>query len=263
MGRTKLQREVAFIRGEIDRDDGARARRNCTQKPRKADAAKADDRAALAGLQPARVQHRADAGQHRAAQKGRLVERDRLVDLHAGGLGDDCVIREGRDADMVVHMLARDRDAFRSGDQAALARRDGGRLAKRRPPLGAGHAMAAGRREDENDVIARREASDMRADRLDHARRLMAQRHGHVARAVAVDDGQVRVAQAGSRHLDEQLTRAGIVQLGLDDLQRLAVGIRARFAHFAQKCDPRFHSCSSPKRFGAAWESSAEVSMPL
>jgi hypothetical protein len=53
----------------------------------------------------------------------------------------------------------------------------------------------------------------------------MAERHRHRARAVAVDDGKVGVAEAGGLDPDQQLVAAGRGQLDFLDMQGLAVGI--------------------------------------
>ena len=75
--------------------------------------------------------------------------------------------------------------------------------------------MAAARHEHHDDVVAVREVVDAGADLLDDARRLVAERHRHRPRPVAVDHRQVRVAQPGGRDLDQDLARPGRIELDL------------------------------------------------
>ena len=51
------------------------------------------------------------------------------------------------------------------------------------PALGAGQAVAAARHEDQDHVVAAGEVGDALADLLDHAGRLVAERHRHAAAA--------------------------------------------------------------------------------
>src|SRR5699024_10253555 len=79
-------------------------------------------------------------------------------------------------------------------------------------------------------------------DTLHHARGLMAQEHRRGPRPVAVDHGQVRVAEARCAHPDEHLVRARVVALQIDDPQRPPVGIVAlRRADGIEYCASYLH----------------------
>ena len=83
-------------------------------------------------------------------------------------------------------------------------------------------------------MVADLEVGDVGAEGLDHACRLMPQGHGQGAGAVAVDDAEVRMAQA--RRLDghQDLARTGIVEGDGLDAERAAVGIGAGGTPVAQ-----------------------------
>ncbi|MNL25500.1 hypothetical protein D3C87_1469840 [compost metagenome] len=70
-----------LVLGEIDRDDPLRARHDRSEHCRKPDPAEADDGHRLACLDAAGIDDRADAGQHGAAEKRRLDQRQIAVHL--------------------------------------------------------------------------------------------------------------------------------------------------------------------------------------
>jgi hypothetical protein len=107
-------------------------------------------------------------------------------------------------------------------------------IAQGRAALGAGQAVAAGRHEHHDHVVARHEVGHVLAHLLDHARGLVAERHRHRPRAVAVDDGQVGMAQPGGGDPHQHLAPAGPVQLDRRHAQRLARRIRRRSPHAVQ-----------------------------
>ena len=139
-------------------------------------------------------------------------------------------------------------------------RRDGGAAARRRRCAGAGRRPGARRRRSaaapgsqsagrparqgsqspQAGTKARTtwspgsEPGDARADRLDLAGGLVAEGHGQRPRARAVDHREVRVAQAGRADADEQLPRAGVVELDVDDLERARLGVGVREPRRAQ-----------------------------
>ena len=88
--------------------------------------------------------------------------------------------------------------------------------------------MAAARHEHHDDVVAVLEVVDAGAELLDDAGRLVAERHRHRPRPVAVDHRQVRVAQPRRRDLDQDLARSGRVELDRLDRQRLRLRVGRR-----------------------------------
>src|SRR5204862_45040 len=83
--------------------------------------------------------------------------------------------------------------------------RDSRPLAYLGPPFHAAPAPAASRGKLEYHVVAGAHVVYGRADLDDLAGAFMPQRHRHRARPVAVDDGEVRVAQSGARDAHHQL----------------------------------------------------------
>jgi len=68
--------------------------------------------------------------------------------------------------------------------------------------------VAAAWHEDHDDVIAGLQVGHVLAQRLDDAGGLVAQGHRHRAGTVAVDDGQVAMAQAGGGDPHQHLVPA-------------------------------------------------------
>jgi hypothetical protein len=99
------QRELALV--EIDGDDSRRAGRDRAQQRGEPDAAEADHGNAGAGADPRGVGDRADAGEHRAAEQGRLGERQLVVDPDQRAARADREFGEGGDAEVVVQGRAR------------------------------------------------------------------------------------------------------------------------------------------------------------
>ena len=83
-----------------------------------------------AGLDLRRVDHRADAGRHAAADVADLVERRVRVDLGDRDLGQHGEVGEGRAAHVVVQLLAAEREARRAVRHHALALRGADRRAE-------------------------------------------------------------------------------------------------------------------------------------
>ena len=216
---------------QVDGDDLARAGGDGAEHRGQADAAQADDRHALAGAHLRGVDHRADAGQHRAAEQRRLVEGQRRVDLDQRAARHDRVFGERRAAEVMVDRRAVGlRQPARAGQQRAGAVGGGAGLAQRGPAFAAGHAMAAARHEDQRDVVADREVGDAFAQLHHLAGRLVAERHRHRPRAVAVDHRQVGMAQARGADAHQHLAAAGRREFDLLDRQRLGLGVGMRQA---------------------------------
>ena len=185
----------------------------------------------LAGLQLRRIDDRTDARQHRAAEQRRLHERQVGRDLHQRAPRHHRVIGECRAAEMVVHHRPVAMQPARARQQGARAVRRRPRLAQRRTPFRAGHAMAAARHEDHHHMIARGEVGHVLAQFLDDAGRLVPERHRHRPRPVAVDDGEVGVAQSGRHDPHQHLAPAGRIELDFLDRERLGSSIGRLCAH--------------------------------
>ena len=205
----ELAREGQLVVGEVDGDDLARPGGDGTQQRAQADAAQADHRHRGAGLHPCGVDHRAHAGEHGAAEQRRLVERQLGVDLDQRVARHRGVLGKAGDAQVMLHRRAVGPvQPARAREQRACAVRGRARLAQGRPALGAGAAMAAGRHEHADHMIAAGEVGDARPDLLDDAGRLVPERHRQRARPVAVDHRQVGMAQARGLDPDQHLARA-------------------------------------------------------
>jgi hypothetical protein len=83
-------------------------------------------------------------------------------------------------------------------------------------------------------MIADGQIGDPVAERLDDPCGLMAEGHRQGARAIAVDDAEVRVAQARSLDRHQHLAWAGRVEGHGCDRQRTTVGIGMGGAHGAE-----------------------------
>ena len=106
MRRPERSGEREFVVRKVDGDDLARACDLGAQHRGETDAAKADhgDRGAWRDL--CRIDHRADAGQHRAAEQRRELEGQIGVDPDTGFARHGRVGCEGRNAQMMIDRLA-------------------------------------------------------------------------------------------------------------------------------------------------------------
>jgi hypothetical protein len=94
-------------------------------------------------------------------------------------------------------------------------------FAEDRRTFGAGRAEAAIADERRDDMVAGFEAGHTGSDRLDHARRLMAENRRKVAAPGAVHVEDIAVADRTGRHFDLHFTRAGRREVdGLDGQRR-------------------------------------------
>ena len=128
-----------------------------------------------------------------------MIERHLAVDRHQRAARDDGELAEGGDADMVGDRLPVQMDAPAAGQKLAAGIRLGAGFAERRPAFGARGAVAAGGHEDHHDMVAGLKVGDAVAERLDDAARLVAERHRHRPRAVAIDHREIGMAEAGGR----------------------------------------------------------------
>lgn len=189
-----------------------------------ADAAQPEHDGLCAGLYLGRVEHRADAGRHAAADVADLVERRVLADLRHGDLGQHRVVGEGRAAHVVMQLLAVERESRGAVPHHALPLRgaDGGAqvgLARQ-----ARRALAAFRRIEGDDVVALLDALHARPDVDDDAGTFMAQDGREQPLGIGTRQGEfVGVTDAGRLDLDQHLASLRPLQLHIKDLQRLAL----------------------------------------
>ena len=101
--------------------------------------------------------------------------------------------------------------------------------------------MAAIGREHERHMVAALQTHDPGPELFHDAGRFVAQHHGHPPGRVAVDDGEIRVAQPGSGHFDQDLARAGWIQFDGLDAYRLGFCVRLRYLHLAEDRGADFH----------------------
>ena len=127
----------------------------------------------------------------------------RRVDLGALAGRDQGLLGEGADArapgDSSVAVLERH----------LLGRVVGGEAVPRLAAV-AGPAVAADRAPVEDHEVTRRDAGDVRADRLDHAGGLVAEQEREVVVDPALAVVQVGVADPAGLHLHHRLARAGV-----------------------------------------------------
>ena len=82
---------------------------------------------------------------------------------------------------------------------------------------------------------------DVGADLHDAAGGFVAQQHRHRPHPVAVDDAEVRVADAGGLKPDEDFRRAGAGELQLGDADRPGLREGAGAADFLEHCTGDLH----------------------
>ena len=235
IGRAERPGEGELVVREVDGDDLARAGELRAEDRAQAHAAEARPPATDAPGSICAVLITAPTpGQDRAAEQGREVERQVRVDLDAGFARDDRMGREGRDAEMVVDRLGLERQPPLARKQRAGAVGFRARLAQRRPPGRARAAAPATRHEHQHDVIADRKVGHAFAERLDDARRLVAERHRHGSRPRAVDHRQIRMAEARRGDLHQNLAAAGRGEVEFGDSRAAATGRRAAEGRWLQ-----------------------------
>src|SRR5690606_31461330 len=97
-------------------------------------------------------------------------------------------------------------------------------FADARPAFQAPSAAAAAGAELKDEVIARLDVANAGADFHDLASALMAADHRQRTRSVAVDDGEIGMAEAAAADLDEHFSRLRRIQLHFFDADRAALG---------------------------------------
>ena len=237
----ELARQCQLLRREVDRDDRVRLAHARAEQRGEADATEADDRDAAMQRQVGGVDHGAGAGDHGAAEHGRMGEVEAAVDPHHRVARHGRIFGERRDAEVMVHVGTRAMQATRAADQRAGRVGGGARLAERGPARFARAAVPAARHERRDDVVADLQVGDARAELLDDARALVAEHHRQRPRPVAVDHREVGMAEADRAHLQQHLARARRVELDVGDLERLRFGVGRRCAHAGEDGGACFH----------------------
>src|SRR5579859_2064096 len=133
-------------------------------------------------------------------------------------------------------------DAPAAGQEFALAVRCRSRFTESRAAFGAGYTVAAARHEYHHDVVADLEVIDVTAQPLHDAGGLVAQRHRHRSRSVAVDDREVRVTETGGDDLHQNLAGAGGIQVHSLNGQGSAFRERNRRTHAAENGGARLQT---------------------
>ncbi|CDZ87968.1 hypothetical protein RHRU231_360088 [Rhodococcus ruber] len=217
VGGTEDLRLVALELDRVDRDDVLGALVPGALDGVHAHTAGADDDHGVTELDVGRVDGRSPAGGHAAADERGLVERDVLADLHARVDVDHDVRREGAEVGERADALAAGVDAVRA--VGCVAREHAGtHLAHVGTADGAHLAVAAGRQEGQDDVVADLETGDVRAEFLDHAGAFVATDDRRpVEGDVAGVDVVVTVADAGGGELDPHLPALGGIDLDFLD----------------------------------------------
>ena len=161
VGGAELARELELLGDDVDRDDCPAPASTAPSSAERPTPPRPKTATRSPGLDPRRVDRGADAGEDRAAEQRGELEGQLGVDLHRRARGDDDVVGEGGDAEVVVELVDRRGGSSRrsplSSVPAALAAAPGSQSAAR--PARQGPQLAAGGDEGEDDVVARREAA--------------------------------------------------------------------------------------------------------
>ena len=221
----------------VDGDDRPRLGQPGAHDRRKPDSSQADDDHALPRPDAGGVEHGADAGGHRAADEGGHLGRRGRVDGDGGLPGHHLALAEGADAGVDA-----DRRAIRPSQPNVACLEPMAAapwlLAQPRLVATAGAACAARRGPGQDDEIAHPQPVGVRAgtELLHDRRALVAEDDVGRPLPFAVDDVEVRVADARGDHPDEHLALPRRVELELLDGQGHARSVedqasRQRAAH--------------------------------
>ena len=239
VGGAELARPFQLPVVDVHRDDLAGAREQRAEHGAVAHAAAADHRDRVAAADLPGVQRGAQAGHHAAAEQPGHLGLD--LGIHLGALpgGDQGLLDERADAE-------RGRQ-HRAVGQRHLLLGVVGRKAVPGTAAGAGAALPAHRAPVQDHEVAGLQAGHVRADRLDHAGRLVPEQVREVVADPALAIVQVGVADAARLHLYQGLARTGI---GHQHSRRLDLGALAASDHARHlMCHrARVLSCSCPER---------------
>jgi hypothetical protein len=215
LGRALSARKLEPVVGEVDADDPLRALEAAARDRAEADHAGAEDDAGRAGLHFRGVHRRAEAGREAAGEEASAFERRLAGHLRERDLGHHGVLGERRGAHEVADRLAaRVREPGRPVRKEALVLLLADREAEVRALVAAVEALAALRREERDDVVARLDRLDPFPDLLDDAGTLVPEHRGRVARRVGARGRvEVGVADAARDEADERLAGARLREL--------------------------------------------------
>jgi hypothetical protein len=180
----------------------------------------AEDNTRRAGRDVRRVDCGAEPGRETACEQAGAVERRLRIDLGERDLRHDRALREGRRAHEVTDRLAVPREPCRSVRQVALVLLLADRETQVGAVVAAVNAFAALRREERDDVVARRDVAYALADPFDDAGALVAEHRRRVAgRIGARRRVQVCVADAAGGKANEHLAHLRLSQIELLHLE--------------------------------------------
>ena len=213
---------VALELDGIDRDHKSCSGGRRTLHRVDSDAADADDHHRVADLGSTDRGGRSPTGGNTAAEQGRLVERDVLLDLDHRRLVDGHVRRKCSEQAHLDDRLVVEGDAVRLVGDRLPGQQAGSLVADVLQTLRTGRTTSARRDEGENHVVAFFDARDTRSDLRHHSGAFVpAQGRVEGQRAGARTQMFVRMAQPRCGESDLHLTRDRVPQLDLFDLPRL------------------------------------------
>jgi hypothetical protein len=230
---------------EIDADDPVGALQPASRHCAEADQACAEHDARGARLDLRPVHRRAEAGRQPAGEEAGAVERSFGAHLRQRDLRHDRVLGERRRAHEVTDRLSVPRQARGSVRKEALVLLLADRDADVRLPASAVDALAALRREERHDMVARCHRGDAAPDRLDDAGALVPEHRRRIPGRVGAGCGvEVGVADTAGHEPDEHLTRLRLRQLDVLHLERLSELLQDGGADLHQLSFARFRSLS-------------------
>ena len=172
-----------------------------------------------------RVEHRAHARRHAAADVADLVERRGGIDFRDRDLRQDGEVREGRAAHVMEDLVLAAGEARRPIRHHALSLGCADRSAEIGLARHAGRALAAFGRVERDDVIAPLDAGHAGAD-IDHdARAFVSENGGKETLGIGARQRElVGMTDAGRLDLDQNFTSLRAGEIDLRDLERLSCG---------------------------------------
>ena len=168
------------------------------------------------------VEHCADAGEHRAPEERGVLERDGAAEGQRDLLRDHDPLGEAAGRGAAIDRLPAVRHAGRPVGEGPVRDRGVEPLARCGTTTAAARALAARGRPREHDVVAGSDLRDRLADRLDDPRPLVPEHHRRRPSELPLHLVEIRATDADGGHPDDDLVRPRLVEVELDDLERLA-----------------------------------------
>ena len=208
---------------QIDTDNHVRADHPQTLNNIQTDTAEAEDHGVATRLRLCRVDHRADAGGHAAADVTDLVERRVWIDLCQRNLRQHGEIGKGRGTHIMQDRLALDRKTACAVRHHTLALGGADRLAQIGLRVETIFAFTTFRRVERNDMVTRRNTGHTRANLADNPCALMTENGREHAFRISAGQGEgVCMANASGHDLDKNLAMARAIKINFHDFKRLA-----------------------------------------